>query len=195
MVFVSGRLHPSVDNPRVVAERRGVKTTRDAEASGRHRSPERTRLILAAVLLGIGLGGFVDGIVLHEILQWHHMLSARVAPDDLASLELNTLADGIFHAFTWLVTVAGVFVLMASDGARSQTGGMRTLVGGMLAGWGGFNVVDGITEHYLLNLHHVREGPDQAIYDAVFLVGGAILVAIGVGMVRGVRHPSPTKAD
>jgi uncharacterized membrane protein len=27
------------------------------------------------LLLGIGLGGFFDGIVLHQILQWHHMLS------------------------------------------------------------------------------------------------------------------------
>jgi uncharacterized membrane protein len=28
------------------------------------------------VWLGIGLGGFVDGIVLHQILQWHHMSTA-----------------------------------------------------------------------------------------------------------------------
>jgi uncharacterized membrane protein len=28
-----------------------------------------------AFLLGIGLGGFVDGIVLHQVLQWHHMLT------------------------------------------------------------------------------------------------------------------------
>jgi uncharacterized membrane protein len=27
------------------------------------------------LLLGIGLGGFVDGIVAHQILQWHHMLT------------------------------------------------------------------------------------------------------------------------
>jgi uncharacterized membrane protein len=30
---------------------------------------------LPAFLMGIGLGGFIDGIVLHQILQWHHMLT------------------------------------------------------------------------------------------------------------------------
>jgi uncharacterized membrane protein len=25
-------------------------------------------------LLGVGLGVFLDGIVLHQVLQWHHML-------------------------------------------------------------------------------------------------------------------------
>jgi uncharacterized membrane protein len=29
----------------------------------------------SGLLFGIGLGGFLDGIVLHQILQWHHMLS------------------------------------------------------------------------------------------------------------------------
>ncbi|MCK1539441.1 DUF2243 domain-containing protein, partial [Bradyrhizobium sp. 176] len=31
--------------------------------------------ISAGVLLGLGLGGFFDGIVFHQLLQWHHMLS------------------------------------------------------------------------------------------------------------------------
>ncbi|HSU48308.1 MAG TPA: DUF2243 domain-containing protein [Arthrobacter sp.] len=26
-------------------------------------------------LLGMGLGGFVDGILLHQLFQWHHMLT------------------------------------------------------------------------------------------------------------------------
>ena len=30
--------------------------------------------------LGLGLGGFFDGIVLHQILQWHHMLSSAGYP-------------------------------------------------------------------------------------------------------------------
>ena len=29
----------------------------------------------SGLLYGLGLGGFVDGIVLHQILQWHHMVS------------------------------------------------------------------------------------------------------------------------
>jgi hypothetical protein len=34
---------------------------------------ERGRLTTPGILLGLGLGGFVDGIVLHQILQWHHI--------------------------------------------------------------------------------------------------------------------------
>ena len=31
---------------------------------------------LGGLLLGVGLGGFVDGIVFHQVLQWHHVLTA-----------------------------------------------------------------------------------------------------------------------
>ena len=29
----------------------------------------------AGGLFGLGLGGFFDDIVMHQVLQWHHMLS------------------------------------------------------------------------------------------------------------------------
>ncbi len=31
---------------------------------------------LPGIVLGVGLGGFVDGILLHQLLQWHHMLTS-----------------------------------------------------------------------------------------------------------------------
>ena len=30
---------------------------------------------MSGLLYGLGLGGFIDGIVLHQILQWHHMVT------------------------------------------------------------------------------------------------------------------------
>jgi uncharacterized membrane protein len=48
-----------------------VETCRDLEAASE--AVSRTRL--PGLFLGIGLGGFVDGIVLHQILQWHHLLT------------------------------------------------------------------------------------------------------------------------
>ncbi|NKX50382.1 DUF2243 domain-containing protein, partial [Arthrobacter deserti] len=62
---------------------------------------------LPGIILGIGLGGFVDGILLHQILQWHHKLtSADTANIDIGSypantvhgLQMDTLWDGFFHA-------------------------------------------------------------------------------------------------
>jgi uncharacterized membrane protein len=150
------------------------------------RPPKRRRLIVAAVLLGIGLGGFFDGIVFHQILQWHHMVSTPAPPTSLENLRLDTLADGLFHAATWIVTVAGVLVLMTANGARHAPGGQRTLVGGALVGWGLFNLVEGVVNHHLLGLHHVRPGPDELLYDLGFLAWGAVMLIAGVSLIRSV---------
>lgn len=61
------------------------------------KKPDKKPSVLPSLLLGLGLGGFVDGIVLHEILQWHHMISGAEPTDTLAGLELNVIADGFFH--------------------------------------------------------------------------------------------------
>lgn len=146
-------------------------------------------LLRAALVLGVGLGGFLDGIVLHQLLQWHHLLSEPVPPDTVADLRLNTLADGAFHAATWVVTLVGVWLLLRSNGERHRPGAGRTLVGGLLAGWGGFNVVEGLVDHYVLRIHHVRPGPDEALYDAAFLAGGAALVVLGWWLARSAPAP------
>ena len=49
----------------------------------------RTPLVAAGILLGAGLGGFVDGILLHQILQWHNMLSGQLPPDTLVRAKVN----------------------------------------------------------------------------------------------------------
>jgi hypothetical protein len=67
-------------------------------------------LIAAGLLLGTGLGGFVDGIVLHQILQWHNMLSSVRPPTNLVDMKVNMVWDGLFHALTWTVTVMHPFV-------------------------------------------------------------------------------------
>ena len=138
---------------------------------------------LPLVLLGIGLGGFFDGIVLHQVLQWHHLLSAHTPVDTLDGLELNTFADGAFHAATWIVSTAGL-VLLWSALRRGAAVRWRALVGGMLAGWGGFNLVEGLVDHQLLGLHHVRPGPDELLYDIGFLVWGAVMLVVGVALLR-----------
>ncbi|HZC15037.1 MAG TPA: DUF2243 domain-containing protein, partial [Thermoleophilaceae bacterium] len=69
---------------------------------------------LPGFLLGLGLGGFIDGIVLHQVLQWHHLLtgSGGEPADTVAGLEANTLADGFFHLATWVLVVAGVTAMV-----------------------------------------------------------------------------------
>lgn len=87
------------------------------------------------LMFGIGLGGFVDGIVLHQILQWHHMVSAERSPATVAGLEVNTLADGFFHAATWLIVVGASIVTIALWRQGRLAPSWTFHVGGLLAGW------------------------------------------------------------
>jgi uncharacterized membrane protein len=109
----------------------------------------------------------------------------------VANLRINTFADGLFHALTWLFTLAGVVLLyrQLGDGASVR---WRGLVGGLLAGWGGFNVVEGIINHHVVGLHHVRPGPDELLYDVGFLIWGGIMLVIGIGLLR--PRPAPASA-
>ena len=140
---------------------------------------------LPGVLLGIGLGGFLDGIVLHQILQWHHMLTSEGGhpASTVAGLEANTLADGLFHLATWIAVAAGLWLLW-----RRGIPAGRRLVGLMLAGWGGFNLVEGLVDHQLLGLHHVREGANELAYDLGFLAFGAVLLVVGLSLSTGTRR-------
>jgi uncharacterized membrane protein len=134
----------------------------------------------AGIVLGLGFGGFFDGIVLHQILQWHHMLtSAGYPPESVQNLQINTLADGLFHAATWILSLAGLAMLWNATGRIHFPPPGKVLVGAMLVGWGLFNLVEGLIDHQILGIHHVRPGPDQLVYDLGFLVLGALLVLIG----------------
>jgi uncharacterized membrane protein len=150
-------------------------------------------VVIAGIVLGIGLGGFVDGIVLHQMLQWHHMLTAwdheHYPMDTVHGLEVNTLWDGIFHSSTWVATVAGLGALWWAAGVPNIRWSPLALVGSLLAGWGLFNLVEGVVDHHILGVHHVRDdlgGPLS--WDLAFLGFGAVLVAAGWLMIRMARR-------
>jgi uncharacterized membrane protein len=161
--------------------------------------PERRAVpgVLApGLLLGVGLGGFVDGILLHQVLQWHHMLSNsqndRIGVDSyrvdtVAGLEVNMLWDGFFHVATWIAVVIGLVLLW---NRVVRTGGpfsRSSLLGAVLAGWGVFNLVEGIVDHHLLQIHHVRqvgEVDNVLTWDLGFLALGALLIAVGLAVHR-----------
>jgi uncharacterized membrane protein len=100
--------------------------------------------ISAGLLLGLGLGGFFDGIVFHQVLQWHHMLtSAGHPPDSVESLKLNTLADGLFHASTYALTGIGILILWRASRTAHRRWSGAELGGTVLMGFGTFNLVEG----------------------------------------------------
>lgn len=146
----------------------------------------------AGILLGIGLGGFVDGILLHQIAHWHNMGSAVLPPATLDALRLNMRWDGLFHAAVWLLTTAGVYLLLAAARRGAPLPSAGPFTGLLLLGWGIFNLAEGIVDHHLLGLHHVRDLPVHVpLYDWLFLaIGGLGLMAVGWLLARaGGRDP------
>jgi uncharacterized membrane protein len=140
------------------------------------RPPPRT----PGLLFGLGLGGFVDGIALHQILQWHHMVSAKRPPTTLAGLELNTLADGFFHVATWVLVVAASITSITAWRQGRLAPSYSFHFGLVLTGWGIFNVVEGLIDHQLLGVHHVRDDLGAPLsWDIGFLVVGILLIAGG----------------
>lgn len=161
-----------------------MATTRPASAAPPC-APRRSAT--PAVLLGIGLGAFVDGIVLHQLLQWHHMLSDTEGNpvDTVAGLEANTLADGVFHAGAWIVTVVGALLALREWRRGTLSPSWRVHLGGLLTGWGLFNVLEAAINHHIAGVHHVRDdlgGPLS--WDLGWLAGSVVLFAAGLVLAR-----------
>ncbi len=152
---------------------------------------------LPAFLLGIGLGGFIDGILLHQVFQWHHMLTSTggYPSDTVAGLEANTLADGFFHLSTWIFVAVAMALTVKAWRESKLAPPWRAHVGMLLAGWGAFNLVEGIIDHEILGIHHVRDDLGGPIgWDLGFLALGLLLVATGLALTRSaerVAQPLP----
>ena len=95
-------------------------------------------------------GGFGDGIVLHQILQWYNLLSNQLPPDNLVAAKVNMCRDGVFHAAAWVLTALGRRLLWSATGRADVSRSGRTLGGALLLGWGAVNVVEGLIDHQLL---------------------------------------------
>jgi len=151
-------------------------------------------LLTAGSLLGMGMGGFVDGILFHQILQTHNMLSAVLPKTTLLNAEINMFWDGLFHALTWTMTALGIALLWRCGHHRDVPWSGRHFSGALLFGWGAFNLVEGLIDHYILGVHHVIESLGLSVWDHVFVGTGAILAAVGGLMIKS-RLPVRSSAE
>lgn len=138
------------------------------------------KVIVAAILLGVGLAGLIDTIVFHEILQWHHMISNKIQPNTIDTIRLNVVWDGLFLAIALPVTIVGVGLLW-SAAHKKETFPIRwAFIGLLLFSFGLFNIVEGIINHHILSLHHVKDDPNPLIWDLTFLaIAGVLFIGIG----------------
>jgi uncharacterized membrane protein len=143
------------------------------------------RVMVAGILIGIGMGGFVDGIVLPRIAQWHNMLSNILPLHTTDAMRANMTWDGLFHALTWVITLVGILLLRRAAYARNSIPCAQTFTGQLILGWGVFNLVEGGIDHQILGIHNVREVPNATAYNLTFLaVGGVLFILLGWLLMR-----------
>lgn len=149
------------------------------------------RAVTGGIVIGAGMGGLVEGIVLRQILQWHHFLSNILAPDTIGAMRANVFWDGVFHASMWLITLSGIWLLWTAARRAEAIPSAQRFLGALVLGWGLFNLAEGIISHHLLALHHVRQVPTYSFYNLAFLAfGGVILSLTGSLMMNAGRSSS-----
>jgi uncharacterized membrane protein len=139
----------------------------------------------AAFVIGFASSGFFDGVLLHQILQWHHLLSL-VEVDAVRRLQAQILADGLFHALMYVVAAIGLVLLWRSRRGLAAPGGSRRLWSGVLIGFGAWNVLDIALFHWILEIHHVRlDVANPIAWDVGWLlVLGVTPLVAGVALTR-----------
>jgi len=143
------------------------------------------RTSMASILIGVDLGGFVDSIALHQIAQWHSMLSNILPPHTMDHMRVNMRWDGLFHALTWAITLAGILRLRSAAYAGAAIPSLQTFTGQLILGWGVFNLIEGVIDHQILGIHNVREVPNATVYNLTFLaVGGVLFILLGWLLMR-----------
>jgi len=144
-------------------------------------TPQPKQLNHAGYLLGFSLGGFFDGIVLHQVLQWHHLLSG-IDRAPFSDLRVQILADGLFHAAMYIIAAIGLLKLLQARYALVDRSADRLLAADLLIGFGAWHVVDAILSHWLLGIHRIRmDVPNPLLWDILwFVLFGVLFIAAGI---------------
>ena len=129
------------------------------------------RNMWSGILFGVGLIAFVDETVFHQLLRWHHFY-------DKSTTDIGLISDGIFHAFSWFATIAGLFLF--ADLRRRNGLIFQRWLGGVLLGIGVFQLYDGIIQHKWMRIHQIRYVDNVIVYDIVWNVSALIILLIGL---------------
>ena len=129
------------------------------------------RNMWSGILFGVGLIAFIDETVFHQLLRWHHFY-------DKSTTDIGLISDGIFHAFSWFATIAGLFLF--ADLRRRNALIFKRWLGGVLLGVGVFQLYDGIIQHKWMRIHQIRYVDNVIVYDIVWNLGALIILLIGI---------------
>jgi len=142
-------------------------------------------LRLPASLLGFAIGGFFDGILLHQVLQWHHLLSG-LEEGQSGDLRFQILADGLFHLLMYAIALFGLYRLWRARESLAGHAAGRMLLAYALIGFGAWHILDGIFSHWVLGIHRIRMDSETPLFwDLLwFIVFGVLFVTAGLILQR-----------
>lgn len=137
-------------------------------------------LALAAFLLGVALGGFFDGILLHQILQWHHLLSGWDG-GIFEDIRVQMMADGVFHVLMYAIAIWGLILVWKYKQDLARQGSGKLLLAYAFIGFGTWHVIDSVLSHWILGIHRIRTDTDNPLFwDLLwFVVFGLAFILIG----------------
>jgi uncharacterized membrane protein len=128
---------------------------------------------LSCFIVGVGLMGSLDGIIFHQLLQWHHVLHHT---EDRVKL----ISDGVFNIVVTFLFLWGAIELFRQSGYGEIQHRWGIFTGALLMGGGFFNFFEGLLVHQILQLHHVKPGDsNEVLYDMLYLLSGVIVFLIG----------------
>lgn len=152
-------------------------------ANSDQREAYSSRNLLSGVLFGLGLVAFIDETIFHQLLHWHHFY-------DKSTTDIGLVSDGLFHAFSWLATIGGLFLF--ADLRRRNALWLKRWVGGLLVGAGAFQLYDGTVQHKMMGLHQIRYVENVYIYDWVWNIIAALMLIVGIILILQTKN---RKAD
>lgn len=130
--------------------------------------------VWSGILFGIGLAAFIDEVVFHQLLRWHHFY-------DQSTTEVGLISDGLFHAFSWFATIGGLFLF--ADIRRRAALSLKKWWGGVLLGAGAFQLYDGVIHHKWMRIHQIRYVENLIIYDLIWNGLAVFMIAVGLFLV------------
>lgn len=154
----------------------------------------RRPVAIAGGVLGLGVGGLFDILVVHLILQRHHVLSGWHDPTTVAGLRRNLVADGLLGTALLVLLLVGIWLLWRAARRPDAAADRSTVVGSALVGWAVFNLLDEIVSHQLLDAHRVAPGPDWLAWRAVFLLVTLAMLAVGLWFVTRRDGAAPARS-
>lgn len=135
----------------------------------------KNRNLWSGLLFGVGLAAFLDELVFHQLLRWHHFY-------DKSTTDIGLISDGLFHAFSWFATIGGLFIL--ADLRRRGVFNLKRWSSGVLLGAGGFQLYDGTIQHKLMQIHQIRYVENIMKYDLVWNGSAVIMILAGLFLLK-----------